>query len=165
MLPLRTILHPTDFSPSAEDAGRLAWSLARDHGARLVVVHVAAPPAVMFGEIVAPLADGGYQDNAWKVLRQLKWPDATVQVDLRVVQGDAVKEVLRLAKELPSDLIVVGTHGRTGFGRLVMGSVAEQILRKAPCPVVTVKSLAEDVEATSNNENKDEGETFILFDS
>ncbi len=168
MFPLQIILHPTDFSPSAERAGHLAWSLARDHGARLVVVHVAAPPAVMFGEIVAPLADGGYKDNAWKILRQLQWPDATVPVELRVEQGDPVKEILRLAKELPSDLIVVGTYGRTGFYRLLMGSVAEQVLRKAPCPVVTVKSLPEDAESSPNKKNKEEkeeGETSIFLDA
>lgn len=153
MLRLRAILHPTDFSPSSDFAKSLAWSLARDHGARLIVLHIAAPPAVMHGEIVAPLAGGGYKDNAWKALRRLQWPDDSVSVELLVESGDPAKEILRLAREIPCDLIVIGTHGRTGLGRLLMGSVAEQVVRKAACPVVTVKSLpAQDQESSVEGE-------------
>jgi hypothetical protein len=54
--------------------------------------------------------------------------------------GDPASAILRVTQELPADLIVMGTHGRTGLGRLLMGSVAEQVVRKAPCPVVTVKT-------------------------
>jgi len=56
------------------------------------------------------------------------------------VEGDVATEILRLAQETGSDLIVMGTHGRTGLARLLMGSVAEQVVRKAPCPVLTVKT-------------------------
>jgi nucleotide-binding universal stress UspA family protein len=62
-----------------------------------------------------------------------------VSVEYYLEEGKAVDVILRLAEELRCDLIVMGTHGRTGVGRLVMGSVAEQVVRRALCPVVTVK--------------------------
>lgn len=164
MLPFRAILHPTDFSPSSDYAQHLAWSLARDHGARLIVLHVAAPPAVMYGEIIAPLAGGGYKDNAWKALRRLHWPEGSVPVELRVETGEPAKEILRIAQETPCDLIVIGTHGRTGMGRLLMGSVAEQVVRKAACPVVTVKSLAANEESSSQQETQEEGDNVAFLD-
>jgi nucleotide-binding universal stress UspA family protein len=61
-------------------------------------------------------------------------------VERRLEEGLAVTEVLRVAQEVNADLIVMGTHGRTGLARLLMGSVAEQVLRKALCPVLTVKT-------------------------
>jgi nucleotide-binding universal stress UspA family protein len=63
-----------------------------------------------------------------------------VKPEHRAVEGDAVHEILTFAKENPCDLIVMGTHGRTGLGRFLMGSVAEGVVRKAPCPVLTVKT-------------------------
>jgi len=67
-------------------------------------------------------------------------PHANVRMERRLEQGDATTEILRVAREESADLIVMGTHGRTGLGRLLMGSVAEQVMRRAPCPVLTVKS-------------------------
>ena len=61
-------------------------------------------------------------------------------MDTRVHEGDPATQIVRVAQETRCDLIVLGTHGRTGLGRLLMGSVAEQVLRKAPCPVLTVKT-------------------------
>ena len=73
-------------------------------------------------------------------LDKLQPPDASIQIE-RVLKegGDAGTEILRMAKEISSDLIVMGTHGRTGLSRLLMGSVAEAVSRKAHCPVLTVK--------------------------
>ena len=73
-------------------------------------------------------------------LQQLRPQDPKVPVEHRLVEGTAATEILRLAEETKCDVIVLGTHGRTGFGRLLMGSVAEQVVRRAPCPVVTVKT-------------------------
>jgi quercetin dioxygenase-like cupin family protein len=70
------------------------------------------------------------------------WPeplDPKVRVEHRVAEGDAPEQILRLAQALKCDLIVMGTHGRAGLGRLLNGSVAEEVLRKAPCPVVVVR--------------------------
>jgi len=67
---------------------------------------------------------------------------AVPALDTRVSQGNATSEIVRLAKELPADLLVMGTHGRSGFERLMLGSVTEKVLRKSPCPVLTVPPRA-----------------------
>ncbi len=139
MLQLQTILHPTDFSKQSEYAFRLAGVLARDHGARLIVLHV-VPVAVAYGEMGVIVQPEGYQEGVLDQLRQLRLPDPSVRIEPRVQEGQAGTEIVRVAKEAGCDLIVMGTHGRTGLGRLLMGSVAEQVMRQAPCPVLTVKA-------------------------
>jgi nucleotide-binding universal stress UspA family protein len=137
MLPIRTILHPTDFSERSNDAYRLACALARDYNARLLIVHVVPPVAAAVGDLVwtGPV---DYQEVKDKLLG-LEGPDPA-RVERWLEEGDPASEILRLAREGRCDLIVMGTHGRRGLGRLLMGSVAETVLRKAPCPVVTVKA-------------------------
>jgi nucleotide-binding universal stress UspA family protein len=73
-------------------------------------------------------------------LNRLGAPDAQVRVEHRLEEGDAATQILQVAQETGCDLIVLGTHGRTGHGRLMMGSVAEQVLRTASCPVLTVRT-------------------------
>ena len=77
-------------------------------------------------------------------LRQLRPTDPKVRVEHRLVEGETATEILRLGQEMKCDLIVLGTHGRTGLGRLLMGSVAERVVRKARCPVLTVKTPSPD---------------------
>jgi nucleotide-binding universal stress UspA family protein len=113
--------------------------LARDHGSRLIVLYV-VPPPVVHGELVAWQQGDGYDEDLRENLRQLKPPDPSVRVEYRLEEGEMATEILRVAQETKSDLIVLGTHGRTGLGRLLMGSVAEQVLRKASCPVLTIKA-------------------------
>jgi len=72
-------------------------------------------------------------------LERLPVTGENVRAERQLVEGDPVSEILRVAREMPADLIVMGTHGRTGLERLLMGSVAEEVLRKATCPVLTVK--------------------------
>jgi nucleotide-binding universal stress UspA family protein len=140
MLAIRTVLHPTDFSQYSEFAFRLACSLARDYGARLMVLHVAAPPMAVAGQGVMMFPPEDDLAPLREKLRQLRPRDLKVQVEQRLLEGDAATEILRLAEETKCDVIVIGTHGRTGLARLLMGSVAEQVVRRAPCPVVTVKT-------------------------
>src|SRR5439155_9282380 len=134
MLPIRTILHPTDFSDRSAHALRLAGALARDYGARLVVLHVAEMPVVAYGEGVIPPLD---PEDAVRVARQqlelLEAPVTGTPAERRLEVGDPVETILDVAHALPADLIVMGTHGRTGLRRLLMGSVAEQIVRRATC--------------------------------
>jgi nucleotide-binding universal stress UspA family protein len=139
MLPIRTILHPTDFSEPAGEAFRLACSLARDHGARLIVLHVATMPAAGYAEGLYVPPPEGYLDELREQLSGLQAGDPKVMLEHRLVEGAPVSEILRVASEPGCDMIVMGTHGRTGLGRLLMGSVAEQVVRRAPCPVVTVR--------------------------
>ncbi len=140
MLPIQTILHPTDFSPSSEAAFPLACSLARDYGARLVVLHVAPPPVVAYGETITALVDEDTVEAARESLRRLRAPEPKVPIEHRVEVGDAAERILGVADEIGCSLIVLGTHGRTGLGRLLMGSVAEAVSRRAPCPVLTAKT-------------------------
>jgi nucleotide-binding universal stress UspA family protein len=140
MLLFRTILHPTDFSRPAEEAFQLAASLARDHGARLVVLHV-TPAAAEFSSATEEVR--ACKDHLWDEFYRLEKIDPRireVRLECKFVEGDPVDEILRVAKDIDCDLIVMGTEGRTGLGRLLMGSVAEKVLRRAPCPVLTVKA-------------------------
>jgi nucleotide-binding universal stress UspA family protein len=139
MLPIHTILHPTDFSTWSKSAFDLACALARDYHARLVVVHV-KPPQLMGGEVHALITTPEEVNRELRAeLDELQPHDPAVKVERVLKEGDAAEEILRLAKEIASDVIVVGTHGRTGLSRVVMGSVAEAVSREAPCPVLTVK--------------------------
>jgi len=137
----RTILHPTDFSDYSDTAFRLACSLARDYGAHLVVMHVADLPLAVAAEGVLmappPMVD---LVQLRERLEQLPPRDPQVSMECLLVQGDPAEEILRAAEKTEADLIAIGTHGRTGLGRVLMGSVAEQVVRKATCPVLTVKT-------------------------
>jgi nucleotide-binding universal stress UspA family protein len=142
MLPVATILHPTDFSDHSGFAFRLACALARDYEARLVLLHVTLPPIIIYG-------DGAVATEPWVVLaeareklQKLEVHAHHVRVESLVMEGDPVEMILRAARETHSDLIVMGTHGRTALARLLLGSVAESVLRQAPCPVLTVKPTA-----------------------
>lgn len=143
MLPIRTIMHPTDFSPRSEYAFRLACSLARDHGGKVVIVHVATPaPIVTADGVVNQWNYAEYTDQLWPALNRMKAPEGDVTLERRLEVGDPATVILDLAKELHADMIVLGTHGKRGLERLLLGSVAEQVLRKATCPVLTVKGVA-----------------------
>jgi len=140
MLAVNTILHPTDFSERSLYAFCLACALTRDYGARLIVVHVAAVSTVAYGESVVPPNPEELRAAAQEQLNRLQAPRTDVRAERRLAEGDAVEEILRVAQEANADLIVMGTHGRTGLRRLLMGSVAEQVVRRASCPVLTVKA-------------------------
>jgi nucleotide-binding universal stress UspA family protein len=135
MLSIRTILYPTDFSDPAAAAFPLAVALARDYGAKLIVLYV-EPSPISHGELVARRQD--HTDGLWRMLQELQ-ARPTVHVEHRLKEGAAAEVILRTAAEDHVDLIIMGTHGRTGLERLLMGSVAEQVLRRAPCLVLTVR--------------------------
>ena len=141
MLSIRAILVAADFSGCSEDAFRVSHALARDYRARLIVLHVATPPPLVTpGELQRALQQpGGYRAELEERLRHVYAADSPAGVEYRVQDGDPAIEILGVAREARCDLIVMGTHGRTGLGRLLMGSVAEQVVRKAACPVLTVK--------------------------
>ncbi|MBL8796775.1 MAG: universal stress protein [Planctomycetia bacterium] len=146
MLAIHNILHPTDFSERSDHAFKLACALARDHGALLTIAHVLAPPVVVPVDGVVPVIPEDLEDQARARLLQVVPTDPKVRVERKLVLGDASHEIIALANQLRCDLIVLGTHGRTGLGRLLMGSVAETVLRKAECPVLTVKLPFPEVE-------------------
>ncbi|HTU92543.1 MAG TPA: universal stress protein [Gemmataceae bacterium] len=141
MLPLGAVLHPTDFSDNSEFAFRVACALARDYDARLVLLHVIPPPMVIYAGGPVPAETWPSVEEVKEKLRQLESLAHRVRVESQVLEGDPVDMILRAAEETRSDVIVMGTHGRTGLGRLLLGSVAESVIRKAPCPVLSAKPL------------------------
>jgi nucleotide-binding universal stress UspA family protein len=143
MLPIHTILHPTDFSPRSQHAYWLSCALARDHGASIILVHVLPPPIVVYGNGIVPPMPEDNRALQEQSLKTLQAQTAPIQAEIRLVDGDPVTEIVRVSKETGSDLIVMGTHGWTGLSRLLMGSVAEGVVRKAPCPVLTIKNPVE----------------------
>jgi nucleotide-binding universal stress UspA family protein len=143
MLPTHTILYPTDLCESSPRVFELACALARDHGARLIVLHVQLPP-LGTAEVIERRDPQVYYAGVWQALRQLQPPAANILVEHELAVGHPASEILRVARETQAGLIVMGTHGRSGLGRLVMGSVAEAVVREASCPVLTVKFPAGD---------------------
>jgi universal stress protein A len=139
MLTLHNVLHPTDFSERSDFAFRLACALARDHNAHLVVMHVAHVPVAIYAEGALPPRPEEYQDVLMEKLQRIQPVDDEVQVTHHLEEGTPASEILRMADLVHADLIVMGTHGRRGLARLLMGSVAEQVVRQATCPVLTVK--------------------------
>jgi nucleotide-binding universal stress UspA family protein len=140
VLAIRRILHPTDFSDLSRPAFDLACSLARDFGAELVVLHVSPPPVVGVVDGMTVDLPTGAIEYAHTRLEQIRPADPKIVVAHRLEEGDEAREILRVAAELSVDLIVMGTHGRGGLSRLLAGSVAEAVMRKAPCPVLTVRT-------------------------
>jgi nucleotide-binding universal stress UspA family protein len=136
--PAHTILYPTDFSERAAEAFPLACSLARDHGARLLILHV-YPPPLDHSEVVARRQGIGYHEELWKRLHEIQSSDPKVCLEYLLAEGEPEQKILDAAAQTNCDLIVMGTHGRTGLRRVILGSVAEQIVRHASCPVLTVK--------------------------
>lgn len=136
------ILVPTDFSDCSRYAFQLAGVLARDHKARLIVLHVKPTlgPMVAYGNVLEGFEPVQSEEKLREVLAHFRLPGSGVAIEHRLVCGDPVAEILHAACEEDVDLIVMGTHGWKGLTRLVMGSVAEKVLRDASCPVVTVKT-------------------------
>lgn len=148
MTPIQTILHATDFSNFADHAFRLACALCRDHDARLVVVHVAPPAYPVVGDAltIPPVAlerDESERAQLHARLEEMKPTIAGFPIEYRLEEGDPVERILAVADEVGAGLIAVGTHGRTGLKRLLMGSVAEMLVRRANCSVLIVKAPTE----------------------
>jgi nucleotide-binding universal stress UspA family protein len=139
MLPFKTILFATDFSPASKVAFEVAAALARDYRARLIALHVIEPTQMGFSEFNAYIGPDEDKGRAMELLQALKAPSATVTIEHRLLEGASAAVIAETAEETAADLIVMGTHGRSGLTRLVMGSVAEEVLRRAPCPVLTIR--------------------------
>ena len=140
MFPVRIILLPTDFSDPATQAHSAACDLAREHKARLVVLHVTAKPVVSYIEKATELPAAEFQQKLWETLQ---WPrDCEQGLDVvhRVEEGNAIDQIIRVAEEVRPDLIVMGTHGRRGILNWFTTNVTDEIVRSAPCSVLIVKA-------------------------
>ncbi len=146
MLMWQRILVPTDFSPSSQRALEQAIALAHLTDAVIEVVHVLAPtPAVAASEGLAILTRGETRDDAEEQLDN--WLDGIPGGELlarRVLDGEPSREIVAFADRERFDAIVMGTHGRTGLARALIGSVAERVVRHASCPVLTVRAPAQE---------------------
>ncbi len=148
---VKRILCPLDFSEPSAHALDQAVQLARGYDARLTVLHV-RPTVVPHPDIspeghMAPWLVAELETLRQRVLAACADAAAGVQVDAVASAGDPVHEILSHANTLTADLIVLGTHGLSGFQHLVLGSVTEKVLRRAACPVLTVPPRASDVDA------------------
>lgn len=139
MLPIRTILHPTDLSDSARPALELACALARDYKAELIVVHVVPPTRVFAPDGIAVPFPTEQPYETLVRLAKVHPIDPQVKADHRLLEGEPAEEILKVARDVNADMIVMGTHGSSGLTRLLVGSVAESVMRKAPCPVLTIR--------------------------
>jgi nucleotide-binding universal stress UspA family protein len=149
MIAIKTILLPTDGSECSAKAMAYALSFAKQYGGRVVALHVIdqrweEQTRIVFAEVGQDLTRkirNGYEEEAGRILRGVT--DAAsrlgVAVESRVLTGIPFEDIIRAAQELPADIIIMGTHGRAGMSHLLLGSVAEKVVRRAPCPVLTVR--------------------------
>lgn len=140
-LGIRSILAPIDFSERSRSAAHVARALAAQIDARLVLVHVAPTEVVAGTEVMIPVDLQACRESLEALRKELDSPDLKSSVEVMLRQGIANEEILDVADSVKSGLIVMGTHGRTGLPRLLMGSVTEAVLRGSRCPVLAVKSV------------------------
>ncbi len=152
MLQFRKILCPVDFDQNSLQALRLATGLAQESEAILYVVHVVAMPPGP--EVALPFRKMEAEARAKleRLVRQRVKGKARCQIE--VTMGDPGVEILQAAKRLGANLIVMATHGRKGLRHLVLGSVAEHVVREASCPVLTVKPKAPAAKSSSRRPAK-----------
>lgn len=143
------ILVPTDFSECSERALEYAFELASKLGATVHLLHVYAPPVSPESVDFTVLATGEIHNAAVESLERVvqKAPPGAKLGERQVLMGDPRGVIVQTAQRLGADLIVLGTHGRKGFKRLVLGSVAETVVRSAPCPVLAVRPLEREAPA------------------
>jgi nucleotide-binding universal stress UspA family protein len=134
MIRVNHIIYPTDFSSYATQAYFHAVGLAETYRAALTILHV-YNPANNTSALTGPAAK-----EYWKrQLEQVRPSNTKIPVSHVFLEGDPATEIVGYAAEAGADVIVLGTHGRTGVDRLVMGSVAERVMREASCSVLVVK--------------------------
>lgn len=146
MLPLKKIVCPTDFSPPSLEGLQNALELVEKFDAELIIIYVIEPPGwsgLAYSPPVSNLTDitKALKEEAVKKLNKLQSqmiPDH-VRYRLLTVEGKPAEEIVKLAIEESAGLIVIATHGYSGFHRFVFGSVTERVVRTAKCPVLTVR--------------------------
>lgn len=154
MRAIKTILAPTDFSEQADAAVAYAADLARKFDARLILLYVFDLPLIVgtYDEdlhVPGGVDPGKFEsmgDAAAGKLEALadRYEARGIDVEPRVVEGGPAPEIVKAARALEADLLVMGTHGRRGLDRWILGSVAASVVRSAPCPVLTVPRAADE---------------------
>jgi len=138
---IRSILWPTDFSDESRHALEHALAIARWYSARVIALHACSPASIEVPMLVG--ADSPRADWSRAELRdQMRAVTNGGDVAVEIVESAAVPAIVEYAAQAAVDLVVMGTHGAGGFEHLILGSVTEKVLRKAPCPVLTVPPRA-----------------------
>jgi nucleotide-binding universal stress UspA family protein len=135
----KRILCPLDFSENSQAALSYASSLAKEAGAKLYLIHVDDSQVPYDAGFAAYVAPPDNTETLTENLMAIRPTIESVDYEHRLLTGHPADAIIDFSKDHQIDLIVMGTHGRTGVARLVMGSIAEAIVRRADCPVLTVK--------------------------
>lgn len=145
----KTIVFPTDFSITSKAALEFAESFAHGEGGKLYIVHVEEPPAAYGGGDLFMAIPTATLEDVKRMLLTFVPSDPSVVYEHHLVHGAPAEAITNFADSVNADLIVLGTHGRTGFNRMMMGSVAEAVVRHANCPVLTYKPQPNSVKAAA----------------
>lgn len=143
MIKLKHILHPTDFSDNSDQALKYACSLAIQYSAELHLINVVQDAGWLIPSMEVTFPENYYEKQKQYANEELSvLPDKvlshTGSIIRNVCEGRPYVEIIRYAHKNAIDMIVMGTHGYTNLAHMVMGSVAENVVRRAPCPVLTV---------------------------
>ena len=170
MLEIKLILCPVDFSEFSVRAYRHALSVAQHYRAQLVALHIVelwrypslsfVPAGTAYDETCQAFCEKGEQE-----LQELVRSNTPREYmpELVVQEGNAADTILSVAARLRADAIVMGTHGRRGYNRMMLGSVAERVMRNSPCPVLVVNKPLDDLSAASSEVGQDHRLYRILF--
>lgn len=142
---IKNILVPIDFSDYSKNALRYAVQFAKNFQAKMYLIYVVEPmiyPAdFSMGQVAIPSTDADLQNRAEEELKNLanSFVDSSLEIETLIKTGKPFVEINETAKEIDADLIIMATHGHTGVEHLLFGSTAEKVVRKAPCPVLTLR--------------------------
>ncbi|MBC7170924.1 MAG: universal stress protein, partial [Polyangiaceae bacterium] len=144
MVDIRTVLCPIDFSQGSSAATEYAIELAQKLGARVHLLHVYPLPMLAApdgGLMVTPQTVAQMSEEAAQATKRIgeEWRQKGFEIETHVGDGAPHLEIVRTAERLHADLIVMGTHGRSGLAHFLIGSVAEKVVRSSPIPVLTVR--------------------------
>ncbi|MCI0747184.1 MAG: universal stress protein [Verrucomicrobia subdivision 3 bacterium] len=151
---LTRILVPVDFSEGSRKAVRYAGALAAPFGATVYVACIVAPVVALEALSALGLAESDEVaatkcEAKLRAMARDEWGES-IQAEFEVVVGDPLNEIIRLARELEADLIVMSTHGYTGLKHALLGSTAEHVVRQSPCPVLVVRERERDFVAPNS---------------
>ncbi len=142
---IKNILVPIDFSDYSKNALRYAVQFAKNFQAKMYLIYVVEPmiyPAdFSMGQVAIPSMDADLHNRAEEELKNLanNFVDSSQELETLIKTGKPFVEINETAKEIDADLIIMATHGHTGVEHLLFGSTAEKVVRKAPCPVLTLR--------------------------
>jgi universal stress protein A len=143
------ILVPIDFSPTGSASLEAATALARSTSGRLPIVHIVEHQGLSENLVYSLVQPHVSTEELTEQLRTVVPSDKSVPYEHRLLRGAPIDRILDVAESEQVDLIVIGTHGRRGLDRVLMGSVAEAVVRRAKCPVLAVKTEASTAEAAT----------------